>query len=308
MAEEQMSLEGILGDEKPVSPAAEKPALEIPVLGENLTPKEVKDPVEKQQAERNISRKQAMRDKEQDAQGRVRDPDTGQYVAKTPPEEKPAAPAAATPPKEPEAAKPAVPAAPQQEFTEKEKAFLRAAQEERGKRQALEARLAAMEAAKPQEPAKTFWDDPEAALKAHEDRIRQESTNARLGMAEYAARQRHPDFQEKVAIFTDLAMKTPGLGQAMLSSPDPAEFVYTTAKNHKDLQDAGGIEQMRAKIERETTARVRAEVETELKAKADELAKARAALPTSLSDARSTGPANRPVWSGPTPLDSILGK
>ena len=305
---EQMSLEGILGGEKaPEKVVPEKKTeLEIPVLGEKPAG-EVKDPVEKQQAERNISRKQAMRDKEQDAQGRVRDKETGQYVAKTPPKEEAVAPAKAE-----ESAKPAAQAAPdaavQQEFTEKEKAFLRAAQEERGKRQALEARLAAIEAAKPQEPAKTFWDDPEAALKAHEDRIRQESTNARLQMAEFSARQRHADFDEKIATFSQVAQQTPGLIQQWLAAPDPAEYAYQLGKNHLELKQVGSLEEMRAKIERETTTRVRAEVEAELKAKAEALEKARAAIPESLSAARSTGTANRPVWSGPTPLDSILGK
>lgn len=304
MVNEQMSLGDILSEEKPApapEPAPEAAPAE-PVVAE------VKDPVEKQQAERNVSRKQAMRDKEQDAQGRVRDPETGQYLPKGEPKpvelEKPAEPAKA----EAKPAEPAKPAAPQQEFTEKEKAFLRAAQEERQKRQQLEARLKEMEATKAQEPPKTFWDDPEAALAKHTAEVRQEATNARLAMAEFNARQRHPDFQEKVDVFSQLAQQTPGLVQQWLASPDPAEFAYKMGKNHKDLQDVGGMEQMRAKIERETTARVRAEVEAELKAKAEALAKDRAAIPPSLSDARAVGAAHKPVWSGPTPLDSILGK
>lgn len=304
--QQQMSLEGILSGEKPAprEPVAEKPMPEIPALGDTPLPEQPK-------IERPVSRKVAMRDKEQLAQGRVRDPETGQY---TKIESKPEEPAKPEAPKEPvkaeEPAKPAVPsAAPQQEFTEKEKAFLRAAQEERGKRQELERRLAAMEAAKgPAEPAKTFWDDPEAALKAHEDRIRQEATNARLGMAEFTARQRHPDFDEKVAKFAEIIQGTPGLHQQWLASPDPAEFAYTIAKNHMELQQVGSMEEMRAKIERETEARVRTKIEAELKAKADIMARDRAAIPPSLSDARSSGPANRPVWNGPTPLDSILGK
>lgn len=308
---QQMSLGDILSDEKPAPrepatpapKAEEKPALDIPVLGDSPLP-------EKPKIERPVSRKVAMRDKEQLAQGRVRDPETGQYVKVEDKDEKGEKPPEFAKPQEPakaEPAKPAAPiAAPQQEFTEKEKAFLRAAQEERGKRQELERRLAAIEAAKPKEPEKGFWDDPEGALAKQKQDFQQALTGMRLQTAEGIARSRYKDFDEKVAVFSELAQSTPGLGQQMLQAPDPAEFAYRTAANHMAIKEAGGIEELRAKIERDTTARVRAEVEAELRAKADALAKAREALPGSLSDARSTGAANRPVWSGPPSLDEIL--
>lgn len=301
MADEQMSLDGILSDEKPAP--REQPAPEPTAAPSAPEVKEVTDPVAKQQAERNVSKRTKWRDKEQAEQGRVRDPETGQYTKAeeaTAKVEPPAVTAA------PVTAAPAVTAAPQQEFTEKEKAFLRAAQEERGKRQALEQRLAAMEAAAPKEPEKTFWDDPEAALRAHEARIKAEATNARLGMAEFTARQKHPDFDEKIAVFAQLIQQTPGLHQQWLASPDPAEFAYKLGKNHQELQQVGSMDELRAKIERETAARVRAEVEAELKAKAEGLAQARADIPASLSQVRSTGGVTKPVWGGPTSLDNIL--
>ena len=293
------SMDDILSDKPaPKEPVASpKEQLEIPVLGDKPLPEEPK-------VERPVSRKQAHRDKEQDAQGRVRDPETGQYTAKA--EAPPTEPAKAEPAKV-EPAKPAV-AAPQQEFTDKEKAFLRGLQEERTKRQELERKLAALEAAKPAtaEPAKGFWDDPEAALAKHMQESKAEATNARLGMAEFIARQKHTDFDEKIEVFGQILQQTPGLHQQWLAAPDPAEFAYNIGKNHLELQAAGSMEEMRAKIERETTARVRAEIEAELKAKADALAKDRAALPPSLSDARSTG-VNKPVWGGIPSMDEILG-
>lgn len=303
---EQITMDSILGDDKPApkEPAA-KEEIHIPVLGEELPDAAAKEVADTERKEAYKSKRQQARDKESIAQGKVRDPDTGQYVSPKP-EAAAAAPAAATKAEVPAVAEPAKPAAPQQEFTEKEKAFLRAAQEERGKRQELERRLAAMEASKPAEPVKTFWDDPEAALKAHEDRIKAEGNNARLNMAEFSARQRHTDFDEKIAVFSTLIQQTPGLHQQWLASPDPAEFAYALGKNHKELQEVGGIEQLRAKIQAETTTRVRAEVEAELKAKADKLAQDRAALPPSLSDARSTGGANKPVWGGPESMEEIL--
>ena len=307
---EPMSLDGILSDapvEKPTEPvqepvAAPKDPAEIP--------EPPKDPVEKQQAERNISRKQAQRDKEQLAQGRVRDPVTGQYVAKEEPKESTSetnpVEEVKEAPKEP--VKEVKPAAPQQEFTEKEKAFLKAAQEERNKRQQLEAKLKEIESRLPKEPEKTFWDDPEAALAKQKQEMRQEVLNTRLATAEIIARQRHPDFDEKIAVFSEVLQQNPALHQNWLSAPDPAEFAYQTGKNHKELQEMGSMEELKAKIERETEARLRLKIEAELKAKAEALEKARADLPGSLSQARSTGTTNRPVWSGPTPLDSILGK
>lgn len=304
MAEEQMSLDGILSGEKPAprEPAPEAPAKE-PVT-EAPAPKE---PVERPQSSR-----KAWEDKEQEAQGRVRDPATGQFVAKTEaepaPKKEPEKPAA-------EPAKPAPAAAPQQEYTDKEKAFLRGMHEERGKRQELERRLAAIESSKTQpgahtEPAKTFWDDPEGAFAKHDQKVEQAVMNTRLHTAEMIARSRHTDFDEKVAVFRDFMAKAQGPQQAALaaqwlSSPDPAEYAYSFGKNQTEFQQVGNLDALRAKIEKETETKVRVQIEAELKAKAEALAKERAALPGSLSDARSVG-TNKPIWGGPTSLENIL--
>lgn len=299
---QQLSMADILSGEEPAkveappapaaAPAAKEP-LDIPVLGDKPLPEESK-------VERPRSRKQAHRDKEQEAQGRVRDPETGQYVSKVAAE----APPAVTAKPEPEPAKPAV-VAPQQEFTDKEKAFLRTAQDERGKRQAVERELAEVRAKLPKEEPKTFWDDPEAALQRQKEELRQENLNTRLKTAELIARQRHPDFDEKIAVFGQVMEQTPGLHVQWLSALDPAEFAYQLGKNHQELKEAGDLPALRAKIEKEAEIKVRARIEAELKAKAEALAKDRAALPPSLSEAKSTG-TNKQVWGGPPSMDSIL--
>jgi hypothetical protein len=302
MADEQMSLEGVLSDEKPV-------AREAPVEQEVTT--EVKDPVEKQQAERNdrpVSRKVAMRDKEQLAQGRVRDPETGQYVSIQKKEEAPKTEEKAQIEAKTEVKEPVKAAAPQQEFSEKEKAFLRAAQEERSKRQELEKRLAAIEATKSQEPQKQFWDDPEGAIKAQQEQLQKIALDTRIQTAEMISRQAHPDFDEKIEVFRQIVQTAPHIAHQVMQQPNPAEAAYQIAMNHIRIQEAGSIEQLTEKVKKETEVRVRAEIEAELKAKAEALEKDRAALPRSLSDARSTGSGHRPVWNGPTPLDAILGK
>ena len=309
---EQLSLDNVLDNNsspipkdkpEPATPApAPKEAPESPKLGEKPLA-ETAPPVERSQSNR-----KKWEDREQAAQGRVRDPETGQFATAEKVAETAPAPTTGSPT---EPAKPVV-SAPQQDFTDKEKAFQRAMMEERGKRQELERRLAAIETAKAApaaaattEAPKTFWDDPEGALAKHQQEVRRESTNARLQTAEFIARQKHTDFDEKIEVFAKVLQQTPGLEKQWLSAPDPAEFAFTTGKNHMELEQAGSIDELHAKIEKETEARVRLKLETELKDKSEALAKERAALPPSLSEARSTG-SNKPVWSGPSTLDDIL--
>ena len=296
---EPTDMNDILSD---APPPKEEPVVETPAEPD-------KEAAEEGRREEYKSKRQRARDKESEAQGKVRDPNTGQFVApeKVQTEEKPAEPKVE--------AKPAEPAKPvQEELTPKERAAFAKAADETRKRQALEARLRELEAkqaATPAEPPKQFWDAPDEALKRNQDQtvqraVQQAVLTTTLRTSEAIARSRYKDFDEKVAIFGQLAERTPGLAQQMASAPDPAEYVYRTAANHKALQDAGGVDQMRAKIEEETRIKVRAEIEAELKAKAAAMEKERAALPGSLSEAQSKG-SNRVVWNGPTAMDDILG-
>ena len=290
-----MDMDDILSDAPP--PKTE----EAPVVETTAEPdKTASDEARKEEYK---SKRERARDKEAEAQGKVRDPNTGQFVSpdKLPKEEKP------EPAKVEEPAKAAEPAKPvQEEMTPKERAAFAKAADETRKRQALEVRLRELEAKQSAEPAKTFWDDPEGALNKQKQEVQQAVVSATLRTSETIARSRYKDFDEKVALFGELAQTTPGLAQQMLSAADPAEFAYRTAANHKALQDAGGMDQLLAKREEETRIKVRAEIEAELKAKSAALEKERAALPGSLSEAPSKG-SNRPVWNGPTAMDDILG-
>ncbi len=227
----------------------------------------------------------------------------GKFVAKE------AAPAAEPAPQKPAAsAEPAKPAAPQpaQQLTEKERAFLAAAHDERRKRQELERQIQALQAAKPAapaEPAKQFWEDPEGTLANFEKKMEGVITNTRLSTAEAIARSKYSDFDDAVSEFAEVMKTTPGLYQQWLSTSDPAEFAYRTGLNHRQLREVGSIDALRQKI----TQEVRAQIEGELKAKEEALKKERDALPGSLSDVHSVAQ-KTPVWSGPTPLDTVLGK
>lgn len=261
--------------------------------------------------ERSTSRRKQHQQKERDtreaAEGRVRD-ENGRYVAKETLEAKPAEATPATSAPAASATEPATatPAAAQpannQEFTPKERAFLAAAQEERRKRQAMEQELAALRQNKPAEPAKTFWDDPEAALKQHETQTRQIVLQTRLDTSEAIARQRYPDFDANVEEFGTLMQTVPGVRDQWLAAADPAEFAYQVGKRQKELKSIGNIEEYRQRVASEE----RAKIEAEFKAKEADRQKLAADLPGSLSDVRSTSTPARAVFTGPTPLDAIL--
>jgi hypothetical protein len=267
------------------------------------------DPVEGQ-IQKNESIRQKHRDKEMEARGQLRDTETGQYKAKeeSKPEVKEEPKQEVKAEIKPEV-KPEVKTV--EEMTAKEKAAFAKAADETRKRQALEARIKELEAkTTPAEQPKPFYDDPDGALNRQKQEIQNLVLNMKLQTSEASARSRYNDFDEKINLFSELTMNTPGLGIQMVNAPDPAEFAYRTAANHllyKQMEELGGMEAYKKKVEAEATAKVRAEVEAELKKKAEELQKEKDKIPGSLSDAPSKG-VNRPVWSGPTPLGDIIGR
>lgn len=295
----EMSMDDILSDKPTERPPEKAPEAAPPAALESSEPAPP-EPVERPQ-----SRKQRHQEKEFNAQGLVRDPDTGQFAKKdaAPQEPKPDAGATtvAAPPAAPAAAAP--PAQP--DMTPRERAAFSAAADERRKRQELEHRIATMEAGKAAEPPKTFWDDPEGALRDQEARLRDVVTQTRMTTAESIARSKYPDFDEKIGVFAEVMKTTPGVYQQWMQAPDPAEYAYRLGKNQQELQSVGSIDALKAKWTQETEARVRAQIEGELKAKAEKAAAERAALPPSLSDARGTQ-GNKAVWNGPMSFDTIL--
>lgn len=237
--------------------------------------------------------------------------DAGQFAAEPPATPTTAAPAApdTPPPAAAQAPEPVAPATstaephkpPHQEMTDKERAFMAAARDERQKRQELERRLNEMEQAQ-KAPPKEFWEAPEEKLKEFEDRIQHGMLKSKIDMAESIARSRHQDFDEKVNVFAELLQNTPGLHEQWLSALDPAEFAYKAAENYINYTQAGSIDNVRAKIE----AEVRAKVEAEYKAKELEREKKLSSIPNSLSNANGSGSSATPAWTGPASLESLL--
>lgn len=269
--------------------------------------KEPETPVEapKEEPIKADHNKQAFRDKEQEARGNVRDPVSGQYRPKEPKAE--VKEEVKAEPKPEIKAEPKIePTKPLEEYSAREKAAFAKAADETRKRQALERQLAEL---KQKETEKPFFEDPEGALARQkqdfENKLTFASLSTKVQTSESIARSRYPDYDEKFAVFSQMVNDAPHLAEQAFQASDPAEFAYKTAKMQKDLQDAGGIEQMRAKVEAEMKAKIKAELETEWKKREEELKKQRDELPGSLTDIPSKG-ANRPVWSGPPSLDDIL--
>jgi hypothetical protein len=190
---------------------------------------------------------------------------------------------------------------PAQEASAKERAYYAAAMDERSKRQALEKRIAELEGQTKKEPAKGFWDDPEGQINEFKREMHGLVTKTRLETSEHIARNKYgTEFDKAVEVFGQVLQATPGLREQWIQSPDPAEFAYRIGKNYGDIKDAGNVEQLRAKIQKEE----REKLEAEFKEKSEKSRQEREAIPGSLTDAR--GHSSKPVFTGPTPLSSII--
>jgi hypothetical protein len=274
-----MEMSEILSDKEP-----EK--VEAPVAPSE--PEVKAEPVE----EAPQSKRKAHQAREWAEQGR--DPETGQFVPKEEKKEEPKVEAKVETKPEPK----------KEEFTEKERAFLKGLEEERRKRQELERKLAEIEKKTPQEKKeeKTFWDDPEGHFKSFEQRMAQRETAIALNVSEKIARSKYTDFDEKVGEFAESLKNTPGLHAQWLSSPDPAEFAYRHGQRVKEMREVGDLDKYREKIEKET----RAKLEAEFRAKQEEFEKQKSSLPPSLSDVKGAVKQHQPVFKGPTPLEDIF--
>lgn len=295
------SMDDILSD-KPEQQEKPQPEAEQPAAA--AEPAERPEKPEKPQ-----SRRRDHQRREWEAQGR--DPETGQFVAKEKPEpEKAAPPEAKAEPKKEEPAKAGEKPA-QPEFTERERALLKAAEDERRKRQHYEQELARVRQPQPQPAAQQpekrgFWDDPEAYFQTQQKTWQQQAVQTKLQTAELLARSRYKDFDEKIEKFAEMVQSTPGLAQQWLGAADPGEFAYRTAASHMAIEQAGSMEKLLEEAAAKARAEERAKVEAEFKAKEEAAAQKRAALPGSLSDVTGGGRKPAPAWTGPTSMADIL--
>lgn len=158
--------------------------------------------------------------------------------------------------------------------------------------------------AKPKEPEVDFWEDPQAFIQRQFQQFgpqlmtqfQQQQQTSRLEQAEAAFRANHPDFDEKLAAFGKAVATNPALRDEMLSAADPAQFAYERGKTALELQSVGSIDELKAKL--------RAEWEAEAKAA---LNPHQPNLPASTATDGSVGARTGPAWSGPKPMNELLG-
>lgn len=180
-----------------------------------------------------------------------------------------------------------------------------AIQDERRKRQELEARLQEYEqklqqlTQPPQQPIDMF-ENPEGwqgqfGQQVTETAVSQASLNARLDMSEMLVAQAHDDFEEVRPKILEFLEANPAVRSEVLSARHPWAKAYQMVKNNEQAKALGAtdIESLRAAI--------RAELEAELKTQQPAVA-----LPSSLAAAQGGTPAGAPV--SPPSLAEILGR
>lgn len=195
------------------------------------------------------------------------------------------APVAVVKPPEPQATN--VPLASLLDEREKRQAAERRAQEHEQRLRELEA-----ERAKAAEPQIDPYQDLPGYLQKNRQEIQQELHRERVLMSEDMARAKYTDFEPVVGEFLKAAESNPALIAQMNAQRNPAEFAYRQGLLHRELAAVNGDPVA-------YRAKVRAEVEAELAAKAAPV------VPTSLNSETSPVAATE-VYAGPPPLKSLL--
>jgi hypothetical protein len=190
------------------------------------------------------------------------------------------------------------------------KAFKTKALDERRKRQEAEARYAELEQRlKNLEQPKEiidFWDNPEGATQAMLDQRLQaleQGVQARFSeLSQSLMRDKYSDYDEMTDYFVnEIAPNNPYLVEQARSQPNPFEFAYKTAKTQRQLNEAGDLDSLKAKLK----AEIRAEIESETKSSFEAELKRRSALPETLANTRG---ASVPTGAEMESLEDILGR
>lgn len=179
----------------------------------------------------------------------------------------------------------------------------------RSENQALKDKLAQLEQAiqaqqNPPAPPPDMFETPED-WQAHfsgqvvNQAVQQASLNAKLDMSEMMVRQQHEDFDEHKQAFLQLAEQNPSLVQQALADPHPWHKAYQIAKTHKTMQDIGAtdIDTLKKQIREQVMAEMQAQVPPV----------SRPAIPPTLSAEQNVGGRTGPAWTGPKPLNELLG-
>ncbi len=190
------------------------------------------------------------------------------------------------------------------------KALRTAMQEERRKRQDLEARIAKQ--AESATPKKDFFEDPEGALNERDAKLRAESDERFFKLCERSAKARHADYDEVVSRFFEDAKDDPALAHQVYSqvrsADDPAQFLYNAAKIRSELKSVGGdLAKYREGVESPLKAQI-AERDAKIKELETQLANLGKLSPSLNAEQSSTRAQVEADAAAPTPLDDIFNR
>lgn len=146
--------------------------------------------------------------------------------------------------------------------------------------------------AQPQQQAQRveIWEDPDAFVSQHVQRVEQATTQRMYAALEAQARELYPDYDDVFAVVQEHAKANPAIGQQVLSAPNPALAAYKLGKKLSELKQMEDPEAYRAKVE----AEVRAKVEAEYRAKEEAKRKAAESIPPDLSSSRNVAGNGQP--------------
>ena len=171
-------------------------------------------------------------------------------------------------------------------------------QEAEAREQALRAQLE--QASRPEEPPADLWENTEAWQNQFKTTVLDEATQRAIATMEERniarsaakARGKYEDWEDVSGAFSDMMRQNPILELQLRDADDPAEFAYSTAKTHMELQKHGG----------DINALVAARVQ-------EELNKAPPAPPPAIPESLAGASGGRGKSDGPPPaltLDDIL--
>lgn len=171
-------------------------------------------------------------------------------------------------------------------------------QEAERKAKEYEGKLRAYEEKQTKRP--DLFEDPDGWVKSVEESATKRITEAEnkqtvrfLGLSEQLARSRYTDYDEKLDVFGKLIQQEPTLRDRMLTAPDPAEYVYRTAKQYQELQGIESVDKLRERIREEERAKILKEIEDKGGKTPPEQPEQKKpeppAIPDSLSNERSSG-------------------
>ncbi len=119
---------------------------------------------------------------------------------------------------------------------------------------------------------------------------------AKVEFAEQIARQKWDDYDEKVEYFKEAVRTNPFLLNELKSAQNPAEYAYNAANRILEAKQYGTAVPSREQLEAEIRQKIMAEI-----------GMSNRQAPNSLATERSVGARSGPAWSGPTPLNELLG-